>query len=292
MTDRFNLEGLRYVNAVAQTASFSAAARSYGVTQPALSNGVAKIEEQLGAKLFNRTSRGVSPTAFGTQILPLIENVLQQLDTVSTEAKRLTSAQTRDIHVGVSRLIDPQLVARAYDAMRELPEPRELILREGGIDELRPALTDGEIDMILTPAVLTFPGSHQHIVHSEPIRVVDSRASTSPTIELEEIANDYLILVQPGCVHTTFVKNLYASRGLTMNIYPGNPISCQAIEQWAILGLGTAVLPLSQLSSSKGRSRQLLDQGKPVMMNYEAVWPNNSHLAPIIDQLVEMLARD
>lgn len=102
MSDRFSIEGLRYVNTVAQTASFSAAARSYGVTQPALSNGVAKLEEQLGSKLFDRTSRGVTPTA-GAQILPLVERALDHIDAISAEAKRLTSAETRSIHVGVSR---------------------------------------------------------------------------------------------------------------------------------------------------------------------------------------------
>lgn len=124
MSDRFSIEGLRYVNTVAQTASFSAAARSYGVTQPALSNGVAKLEEQLGSKLFDRTSRGVTPTAFGTQILPLVERALDHIDAISAEAKRLTSAETRSIHVGVSPLINPQLIARTYAAVRELPEPR------------------------------------------------------------------------------------------------------------------------------------------------------------------------
>ncbi len=53
-------EGMRYARAVAETGSFSAAARAYGgVTQPALSNGIAKLEATLGgAKLFDRSPRG------------------------------------------------------------------------------------------------------------------------------------------------------------------------------------------------------------------------------------------
>jgi DNA-binding transcriptional LysR family regulator len=70
MVDRLSLEGLRYAQAVAETSSFSAAARAYGVTQPALSNGIAKLEERLGEKLFERSPRGVTRTAFGARILP------------------------------------------------------------------------------------------------------------------------------------------------------------------------------------------------------------------------------
>ncbi len=69
ISDRLNLEGLRYAQAVAETKSFSAAARDYGVTQPALSNGIAKLEERLGGKLFERSPRGVRAafTTHGTR---------------------------------------------------------------------------------------------------------------------------------------------------------------------------------------------------------------------------------
>ena len=62
MMERLNLEGLRYAQAVAETKSFSAAARAYGVTQPALSTGIAKLEERLGGQLFDRSPRGVTNT--------------------------------------------------------------------------------------------------------------------------------------------------------------------------------------------------------------------------------------
>ena len=76
MAERLSLEGLRYARAVAETGSFSAAARAYGVTQPALSNGIAKLEEYLGERLFTRSPRGVAQTPFGVLILPLIERAL------------------------------------------------------------------------------------------------------------------------------------------------------------------------------------------------------------------------
>src|SRR5919107_449705 len=128
MQDRLNLEGLRYAQAVAEAKSFSAAARAYGVTQPALSNGIAKLEERLGERLFDRSPRGVTPTLFGARILPLIEQALTSLDTISAEARRLTGPSETRIHMGVSPLINPQLVARAYAAVRELPAPRDLVL--------------------------------------------------------------------------------------------------------------------------------------------------------------------
>src|ERR671928_1851010 len=105
MTERLSLEGLRYAQAVAETKSFSAAARAYGVTQPALSNGIAKLEGRLGERLFDRSPRGVVPTAFGARMLPLIERALAELDAITAEARRLTGPRAQSIHLGVSPLI-------------------------------------------------------------------------------------------------------------------------------------------------------------------------------------------
>ena len=290
MSDRFSIEGLRYVNTVAQTASFSAAARSYGVTQPALSNGVAKLEEQLGSKLFDRTSRGVTPTAFGTQILPLVERALDHIDAISAEAKRLTSAETRSIHVGVSPLINPQLIARTYAAVRELPEPRDLVLREANMKELLEGLSRGKLDIILIPAVQKLTLFDHRIIDSEPVVVVDSRTVTSSPVELDDTAGDPLILVPDACGLTTFTEHLFASHKLEMSTYSGEALSYQVLEQWANLGLGTAILPLSKLSSPEAPHRPLLDQGAPVRISYEIAWHRKSHPHLDIALLVDMLS--
>src|SRR5919107_2120365 len=135
MQDRLSLEGLRYAQAVAETKSFSAAARAYGVTQPALSNGIAKLEERLGDKLFDRSPRGVTQTGFGARILPLIERALVALDAVTAEARRLTEPGEQKIRVGVSPLIGSQLVARVFGMVRDGPGPRDLVLREANMQD-------------------------------------------------------------------------------------------------------------------------------------------------------------
>ena len=123
MANHLNLEGLRYAQAVAETKSFSGAARAYGVTQPALSNGIAKLEERLGAKLFDRSPRGVTRTAFGARILPLIEHALTALDAVAAEAGRLTDPGEQKIRMGVSPLIGSHVVAAPASAWAPSMKP-------------------------------------------------------------------------------------------------------------------------------------------------------------------------
>ena len=64
-----NLVFIRYFLAVAETGSFTAAAERCHVTQPTLSAGVARLEEEIGARLFDR-SRRAALTAAGQKLLP------------------------------------------------------------------------------------------------------------------------------------------------------------------------------------------------------------------------------
>jgi len=116
-----NVEARRYAVAVSRTGSFSAAAREHGVTQPALSNTIARLEETLGDRLFDRSPRGVSPTAFGQRMLPLIERAVGDLDAIADEARAAASETARTIRLGVSPLIDRTIVSAAFAAMRSLP---------------------------------------------------------------------------------------------------------------------------------------------------------------------------
>ncbi|MEV6982130.1 LysR family transcriptional regulator [Sphaerisporangium sp. NPDC051017] len=148
MAERLNLEALRYARSVAHARSFSAAARAHGITQPALSNAVARLEERLGVRLFERSTRGVTLTAEAVRLIPLVDTALSALDAITAEARRIADPEAPRIHLGVSPLISPDLVARAFSAVRQLPVPGDLVLREANMADLHDALTEGDLDII------------------------------------------------------------------------------------------------------------------------------------------------
>ena len=121
MAERFSVEALRHAQAVAETGSSSAAARACGVIQPALSNGVARLEERLGDRLFHRSTRGVRPTAFVERLLPLVENAVAALDGLSAEALPATSPDVATVRVGVSPIVNPGRRRRAERSTSSSP---------------------------------------------------------------------------------------------------------------------------------------------------------------------------
>ncbi|PJM93345.1 LysR family transcriptional regulator [Streptomyces sp. CB01373] len=290
MPDRLNPEGLRYAQAVAETNSFSAAARAYGVTQPALSNGIAKLEERLGGKLFDRSPRGVTRTAFGTGILPLIERALAALDAVAAEARRLTEPGEQKIRMGLSPLIGSHLVARAFAKVCDLPDPRDLVLREANMQDLRACLLAGQLDIILIPAVAAMPRFEHRVVDVEPIVVVTPDSTQGTPLELEEAGKDQFILVPDTCGLTTFTAQLFQAHEMPLNTYPGEAAGYQVLEDWTKLGLGSAMVPRSKLTSPDVPHRPLVNEGREVQISFEAVWSADSPLAADLRRLADSLA--
>ncbi|MGW1541321.1 LysR family transcriptional regulator [Streptomyces sp. NPDC002309] len=283
-----NIEALRYAQAVSRTKSFSAAARAYGVTQPALSNGIARLEEELGVRLFDRSPRGVRPTAHGVRILRLVDDVLGGLDTLLAEARRLAHPPAETIRMGVSPLIGSDLVARAFEAARALKRPRDLVLREADLDPLRDDLQAGRLDIVLVPAVPGLPHFEHRVVAREPLVVIGSGTGDDP-VELADVADAAYILGPPTCGLTTFTTELFESHDLGLRTYPGEAASFRAVDEWAAMGLGAALLPRSRVTHEHAGCRPLLRGGEPVEIAYEAVWGCDTPLGADLREFVGAL---
>lgn len=346
MNGRLSPEGLRYAQAVARTGSFSAAAREYDVTQPALSNAIRRLEKILGARLFERNTRGARPTIFGATILPRIDAALAALDAITAEARHWRAGEPRPVRIGVSPLISADVVARAHSAVAGLPGRGRgsLVLREADLSELRTALDDDELDLIVVPAVLPLTRYRHRVIGSEPVVLVEPGVgdaagpanSASPTdladpaspaapansadpvdpmcaaapatpmrtaapaspaearaaaARIDDVACRTLLLVPDTCGLTTFTRDLLADRGLPLRAYSGEAASYRVLEDWAGMGLGSALLPRSKVTRVDSSVRPVVDaRGAAITIAYEAAWDGASPIAGELEVLAELLA--
>ena len=315
MNDRLSFEGLRYAQAVARTGSFSAAAREYDLTQPALSNAIRRLEKILGARLFERNTRGARPTVFGATILPRIDAALAALDAITAEARHWRAGEPRPVRIGVSPLISADVVARAHSAVAGLPGRGRgsLVLCEADLSELCTALDD-ELDLIVVPAVLPLTRYRHRVIGSEPVVLVEPGAGdaaapvgsadpmcmaapASPAearaaaARIDDVACRTLLLVPDTCGLTTFTRDLLADRGLPLRAYSGEAASYRVLEGWAGMGLGSALLPRSKVTRVDSSVRPVVDaRGAAVTIAYEAAWDGASPVAGELEALAELLA--
>ena len=291
--DRIKVVQLYYARAAAELGSFSQAAAVLGVTQPALSHGIAALERTLGGSLFDRTTTGVTPTALANQVLPHLHATLRSLDGLLTEARAHTDAESEPLRLGVSPIIHPGLVGRTFQAARE-QVPASLVVQEKDLADLRRELSARRLDLLLVPAVPGDADCRRREIDSEPLHYLaddatdgDDTAEPDP-IELRELSDRSLVMVGDACGLTTMTRRLFADAGARLVPYPGEADSYRSVEDWANLGLGGALLPRSRFQPD-ARTRPVHQDGKPVTIHYEAQWLATGARADTVEALLERL---
>jgi DNA-binding transcriptional LysR family regulator len=107
------LRHLRYFVAVAEELHFRRAAERLHVAQPAVSEQVRKLEEELGVRLFDRTQRSVSLTDAGTAMLEEARRVLHQAEVAQAAARNARDRATMQLRIGYLADSLPRKVSRA-----------------------------------------------------------------------------------------------------------------------------------------------------------------------------------
>ncbi|GAB7037023.1 MULTISPECIES: LysR family transcriptional regulator [Catenuloplanes] len=164
---------LRYALALAEHAHFGRAAAALGIAQPPLSKQIADLEREVGARLFDRTRRGVFPTAAGAAFLSRARRALDEITAASTDAARAARGETGRLRLG---FIASALLAPLPDILhrfgRERPDVR-LELHEMATRRSTAALVAGELDVAVglghptgigAERLLSVPIAHDHLV--------------------------------------------------------------------------------------------------------------------------------
>ena len=146
------LRQLRYFHAVVEHGSFTRAAESVHVSQPALSLQIRGLEVGLGAPLFERESRGVLLTPLGRAAYQQTLRILDETLVLETMGKRFDAGRYR-VEVGIVSTLAPYLLAGLLERLQASPSPVELDVLEASGDELVSGLLAGRLDA----AILSLP---------------------------------------------------------------------------------------------------------------------------------------
>jgi LysR family transcriptional regulator, hydrogen peroxide-inducible genes activator len=271
-----NLSHLRFVQSVAELASFSRAAEKCHVTQASLSNAVSQLEDQLGSRIFSRTTRKVGITPFGERILPMIASVLSSADELTKGAKEYLNPSYRIIRLGLTPLIDTRIVAAVLDPFRRHHPQVEIIFKECHLSDLRQRLLEGTLDFAFQPCGpsdkrlgrLTFHGEQLLYLPRNPSR---HQASSAGPARLEQIASESFAL-SVGCGLADSTREIFRQHRLKLQEYPGQALSYKVMEDWADLGVAAAILPKSRVSPACIAGRPLCDSKGPLSIRYEMIW--------------------
>ena len=143
------LQELRYLVAVADRGSFSAAATACFVTQPTLSTQLKKLEASLGVQLVERTNKSVRMTPVGQRVVERARSVLAQCESISELARTYSDPFAEPFRVGIIATLGPYLLPTLLPALRREMPRFHLTIREGLTESLLAQLRSHELDGVL-----------------------------------------------------------------------------------------------------------------------------------------------
>lgn len=192
---------LRYICAIADTGSFSRAAERCQVAQPSLSQQVLKLEEDLGAKLFDRLGRSVRLTEEGRAFLPHARSILHQMEAARSSVAEKSADIRGSVAVGVIPTIAPYLMPRYTAAFaKKYPEARLRIL-----EETTPVLVEALRSLSIDLAILALPLRHKdlelHPLRTEPLFAVlprDHPRAGAKSIALRDLRGAPFVMLRDG----------------------------------------------------------------------------------------------
>lgn len=143
------LHQVRYFLAVANTLNFTRAAEMCNVTQPALTKGVQKLEQELGGQLIYRERQLTHLTDLGKAVLPMLERALASTEAVRHRARQFQKKEVASLAIGLAPSISASLVLEPIAETRKFVPGLHVELREEAPDHLVELLLEGEINVAL-----------------------------------------------------------------------------------------------------------------------------------------------
>jgi DNA-binding transcriptional LysR family regulator len=244
------LRHLRYFVAVAEELHFRRAADRLHVVQPAVSEQIRKLEQELGVKLFDRTQRKVALTVAGGAFLEEARHVLRHADVATQAARNAGELATMLLRIGYLADSLPTQVPMALRHLARSAPRVQAALETGPALRLVEELRAGRLDVVVTAlpapvnglrvtplgsqgAVLVVPATHPH--------------AHAPSIELARLAPERVIVL-PREVNPAFhgaVISMCRDAGLAPSFVETPEPSVESALLAVASGCGVAVLPES-----------------------------------------------
>lgn len=253
----FDLNDLQAFRAVVELGSFRKAAEAVNISQPALSRRIEKLEEALGVRLFERTTRSVTLTTVGRAFAPSAEQLLDDLDVALLGIRDVSSSRLGHVTIAcvpsVAYYFLPSAVASFH---RRFPRIRVKLL-DASANEVLSAVISGEADF-----GVSFMGSQESEVDFKVLlqeQFVAACRRDHPLARKKRVTWNELYEHEYVSVDKTSGNRLLLDQALSA-VSPRAPSVCETRHVTTMLGLVEAGLGVAAVPSMAmpGRNHHIL----------------------------------
>lgn len=258
------LTELRYVVAVARERHFGRAAEACFVSQPTLSVGIKKLEEELGIAIFERGSNEISLTHVGEQIVAQAALTLEEASSIKTIAQQSGDPLGHPLRLGAIYTVGPYLLPQIIPSLRKSAPGMQLIILESYTGDLREQLKGGKLDLIIISLPFSEPGVVTQPLYDEPFQLAmpaDHPWVKNKSIAPEELGDETVLLLGAGHCFRDQVLKVCPQLGATQTAsgiqqtLEGS--SLETIRYMVTSGVGMTILPSTACVPTREENRML-----------------------------------
>ncbi|CAL9435288.1 LysR substrate-binding domain-containing protein [Streptomyces sp. enrichment culture] len=256
-----SLAQLRAFAAVAEHLHFRDAAAAIGMSQPALSGAVSALEETLGVKLIERTTRKVLLSPAGERLAARAKAVLEDVGAFIEEAEALRAPFTGVLRLGVIPTVAPYLLPTVLRLVHDRYPDLDLQVHEEQTARLLDGLAGGRLDLLLLAVPLGVPGVTELPLFDEDFVLVtplDHALGGRQGIPREVLRELKLLLLDEG--HCLRDQALEICREAGRAGVPATTTAAglSTLVQLVAGGLGVTLLPRTAVDVETNRAGRLL----------------------------------
>lgn len=274
---------LRYFLAVIDHGSVSRAADWLGIAQPALSTALARMEKDLGVRLFERSRRGAQPTAAALAILDDVRTSVERIDAAARRAQEIGRGSAGQLTIGLASSALFDTLPRALRELRRRAPGVRVILREMSNAEQAEALRTGAIDLGLmhTPVAVGGRMRERPLLRDRLVAAIPDELAPGPDgkVSLAQIAEAGLVMYPQAQLPAFYAGILDAMRKAGHEAH----VAQEANRTLTVLacvagGCGVALLPswIRSLNFRGVRFCEVRDGDALPTFDLSAIWPARS----------------
>ena len=288
----FTSRQLRAFLLAAQYHSFSRAAGALFITPSGLSVLIRELETQLGARLFDRTTRHVELTAVGTDLLATVERNLQELDGAMSRIGRSRADKDISLSVGAPPLLMASVLAPAIKEFRSHRQDLRFQLFDSDTTTILQKVQSGAVDMGMGVFFKHLSGVRRVPLYRFSLMVIRSgnpHRSARGTTTWSALKGEKLISLPPALPLQQLVdKHLAKAAVAQQPDFVVNYLSTQIAL--AEVGQGIAIVPSYGLPACRSRKLVISRLINPVVpLDFSQILRGGRKLPPVAEEFISFL---
>jgi LysR family transcriptional activator of glutamate synthase operon len=283
---------LRYLVALADERHFTRAAEREHIAQPALSQQIRRLEEEVGVALVERTTRRVAITEAGELLVARARRILSELSAAEAELQAVRGIHTGHVSVGTMHTMGPIDVSLALAIFHERHPGVELSVREQSSEDLAGMLREDVLDLAFLSVTERIEshelGLHQ-LVSEELVAIVPRahRLGKRSGVQMQELAGEQFISYREGSRLRELLNIAGREAGFEPHVMLESNES-RRIRRLVGRGMGVAILPRSDTEGAGPEVTVVTLTDPALTRDITLAWRQGRRHPPAVNEFIEL----